>query len=413
VERGDSALGLDLLAERIQAYLLLADHERLRPVINATGIVLHTGLGRAVLPGTAAHALSCLDRCCNLQIDLDTGQRGKRNFMTERLLCRLTGAEAALVVNNNAAATLLILSSLCKGMDVVISRGQLIEIGGSYRLPDCIQQSGALMVEVGTTNKTHLRDYERVISENTAALLRVNPSNYRIVGFSHQVSTRELATLKEKYPVLIIDDLGCGAMVDLSQYGLPKEPTAMDSLAEGADLVCFSGDKLLGGPQAGIIVGRSDLIGRMRKHPLTRMLRVGKLTDMALEQTLRLFLEPERLVERHPTLKMLTLSAKEVKRRASRLKRRLDKENVALEIRVLYEQSAVGGGAMPDSPLPTFVLAIHSRTSSPDELARRLRYADPPVITRIKDNEVFLDLRTVLEDEEDALGQVLLELCSE
>jgi L-seryl-tRNA(Ser) seleniumtransferase len=274
---------------------ILADDALQRPrrVINGTGIVLHTGLGRAVLPQCAVDALGELNGCCNLQIDLDSGQRGKRNYATERLLCKLTGAEAAVVVNNNAAATFLILSALCKGQEVVVSRGQLIEIGGSFRLPDCIHESGATLVEVGTTNKTHLRDYEQALSPNTAALLRVNPSNYRITGFVKDVPIADLVSLKKKQPVLVIDDLGCGALVELGPFGLPHEPTVPDSVAAGADLVCFSGDKLIGGPQSGIIVGKRELIARIKKHPLNRMLRVCKMTDVALERTLRLFLQLE------------------------------------------------------------------------------------------------------------------------
>ena len=296
----EAAADVGAILEAARKRLEVDELDRLRPVVNATGILLHTGLGRAVLPGAAAAGLAQMDRCCNLQIDLATGKRGKRNFLCERLICELTGAEAALIVNNNAAATLLILAALCKGREVVVSRGELIEIGGSYRLPDCVTASGALMREVGTTNKTHLRDYEGAIAENTGALLRVNPSNYRVIGFSQRVKLDELVALAKTRGVLLIDDLGCGALVDLSPYGLPRESLVQDSLAAGADVVCFSGDKLIGGPQAGIVAWRRELIDRIRKHPLTRMLRVGKLTVMALERTLRLFRDPAALPEKHP-----------------------------------------------------------------------------------------------------------------
>ncbi|MCE5251625.1 L-seryl-tRNA(Sec) selenium transferase [bacterium] len=388
------------IAEEIRAALAGSESERLRPVVNATGIILHTGLGRAVLPKRAANALAGLDRCCNMQIDLETGKRGKRNFMTERLLQRLTGAEAAMVVNNNAAATLLILAALCAGKEVIISRGQLIEIGGSYRLPDCIRHSGAVMVEVGTTNKTHLYDYERALTENTGMILHVNPSNYRIVGFSEQVPIGDLLRLKKKQPVLVMDDLGCGALVNMAQYGLPDEPTVPESIAAGADIVCFSGDKLIGGPQAGIIVGKKDLIAAIKKHPLTRMLRVCKLTDLALEQTLRLFLEPERLPEVHPTYRMLTVPLETLRKRALSLKKKIDGVPGALHVRVVEGESETGGGSMPAVPIKTWVLAVRAGNLSPDRLSFLLRQHEPPVIARIRNDEVLLDMRTILEGEE-------------
>ena len=384
--------------------------DRIRPVVNATGIVLHTGLGRAPLPPEAAHALADLHRCCNLQIDMETGLRGKRNYTTEQLLCRLTGAEAAMVVNNNAAATYLILTALCKDTEVIVSRGQLIEIGGSFRLPDCMRQSGALLREVGTTNKTHLRDYETALSENTGAVLRVFPSNYRIVGFTQQVSIAELASLKAKRPFLLVDDLGCGALVDLSRWGLPKEPTVPESIAAGSDLVCSSGDKLIGGPQAGIIVGKKAYITRLKQHPLARMLRVCKMTDTALEHTLRLFLEPDRIALRHPTLRMIATPLEELRKRARGILRRLKDKPDNLEVRVEEGESAVGGGTMPDHPLPTWVLSLRSPTLSPETLAERLRRNDPPVIARIAQNAVLLDMRTLLKGEDRIVAEALIGL---
>jgi L-seryl-tRNA(Ser) seleniumtransferase len=398
------------IIERVKSALLEMEFERLRPVVNATGIILHTNLGRAVLPRRAVDALSGLNRCCNLQVDLETGARGKRGFTTEYLLTRLTGAEAALVVNNNAAATFLVLSALCRGREVIVSRGQLIEIGGSFRLPDCIHESGAVMVEVGTTNKTHLSDYERALTENTGMVLRVNPSNYRVVGFTGEVPIEELATLRKIRPVLVADDLGSGALIDLSRYGFPAEKTVQASIAAGADLVFFSGDKLIGGPQAGIIAGRKDLISAIRKHPLTRMLRVGKLTDMALEQTLRLYLDPETLAENHPTLRMMTASPADLKKRAEKIKKRLNVRGAALHIRVVASESETGGGSMPGHAIPSFALAVRSDRLSPDRLSALLRRNEPPVIARIREDEVLLDMRTLLEGEDDIVRDALLRL---
>jgi L-seryl-tRNA(Ser) seleniumtransferase len=400
VKNGEPVPTTGDIVGKVRSVLLGGESERLRPVVNATGIILHTGLGRAVLPQRAVDALAGLNRCCNLQIDLETGLRGKRNYMTECLLTKLTGAEAALVVNNNAAATLLILTALCKGKEVIISRGQLIEIGGSYRLPDCIHQSGAVMVEVGTTNKTHLSDYEQALSQNTGIILRVHPSNYRIVGFSEDVPIADLVGLKKKQSVIVVDDLGAGALINLEHYGLPKEPTVQESIAAGADVVCSSGDKLIGGPQAGIIVGRNDLIGKIKKHPLTRMLRVCKLTDMALEQTLRLFLDPDTLITNNPTLRMLTAPVDSLKKKALRLKAMIQKENLALTVRVAEEQSATGGGSLPGFGIKTFVVALSSPKYSADRLSRLLRQNEPPVIARIKNDEVLLDMRTLLDGEE-------------
>ncbi len=394
---------LPVIAEKAAAHFENVWRDRIRPVINGTGIILHTGLGRAVLPKTAVDALAQLDGCCNLQIDLDTGKRGKRNYVTEQLLCRLTGAEAAMVVNNNAAATLLLLSSLCAHREVIVSRGQLVEIGGSYRLPDCVHQSGALLVEVGTTNKTHPRDYAEAITDNTAALLRVNPSNYRVVGFSKSVSIAELVAVRGDRPLLVIDDLGCGALVNLEEFGLPHEPTAQDSIAAGADLVCFSGDKLIGGPQSGIIIGKKHLIDRIRKHPLTRMLRVGKLTDMALEQTLRLFFEPETLRAQHPTYRMLSMPLERVEARAEALAAALVALGTSLECAVEPAESAVGGGSLPDEAIPSAGVKAAVSGLSADDLARRLRHNEPPVIAQIRGDRVMLDMRTVLDGEEAAI----------
>lgn len=386
------------------------EHERLRPVINATGIILHTGLGRAVLPPAAVKALGQMDRCCNLQIDLATGARGARNLETGQLLCELTGAEAAMVVNNNAAATLLILAALCAGREVVVSRGQLIEIGGSFRLPDCIHQSGARLVEVGTTNKTHLRDYAAAIGENTAALLRVNPSNYRVVGFTAEVPVADLVSLRQGGVPLIIDDLGCGALIGLERFGLEHEPTVGESIAAGADLVCFSGDKLIGGPQAGIIAGRADLVQRIRKHPLTRMLRVDKCTDLALEHTLRMFLDPDRLPETNPTYAMLAAPLDGLRRRAQGIARRVSRAVPNISLRIREGESALGGGALPTTSIKTWLLEVIIPGCSAGELAALLRRREPPVITRIANDAVVADMRTLFPGEDAELAASLIQI---
>ena len=401
--------GIDEAVARVRTLVERHEGERLRPVINATGIILHTGLGRAVLPRRVVDTLHQLDRCCNTQVDLETGKRGARNHMTEYLLTKLTGAEAAMVVNNNAAATYLILAALCAGSEVLVSIGQLIEIGGSFRLPDCIRQSGAELVLVGTTNRTHLRDYEQALSEKTGAIFRANPSNYRVMGFTKEVPIGELVSLKRKHdhPLIVIDDLGCGALVDMRRFHLPEEGTVQQSIAAGADLACFSGDKLIGGPQAGIIVGRKDLIAKIKKHPLTRMMRVCKLTDIALEQTLRLFLDEKTLVENNPTLSMLAATTPQLEERAERLKKLLDADHLPLTIEVRRDESAAGGGAMPVTPIDTFVLAVRSEKHPPDGLSRLLRKNEPPIIARISEGDVIIDVRTLLEGDDAEIHEAL------
>ena len=397
--RGKDAPSLDEVAQQVWEMLQQEARQKLHKVVNATGIVLHTGLGRAVLPREAMVAVADLDGCCNVQIDLETGQRGRRDAAIEELLKTLTGAEAATVVNNNAGATLLVLAALCRHREVVVSRGQLIEIGGSFRLPDVIRESGAKMIEVGTTNKTHLRDYASAITDQTAVLLHVNPSNYRIVGFAQQVSTADLVSLKETYPdLLVVDDLGCGALINLEQYGLPHEATVQESLKAGADVALFSGDKLIGGAQSGIIVGSKKCIDLIRKHPLARALRVGKFTIAALEATLRLFLDPTTLLDRNPTLRMLTISLERLQERASQLAKRLAP---LLSATVVKGFALCGGGALPTVALDTFLVAIHKEGMSADELARKLRMGEPCVVTRVESDQVLIDTRTLLDGEDE------------
>lgn len=378
-------------------------------VVNGTGIVLHTGLGRAPLPDAAATAISAITGYCSLEMDLDSGERGRREGVIEELLRTLTGAEAAAVVNNNAGATLLVLAALCQDKEVVVSRGQLVEIGGSFRLPDVISQSGARMVEIGTTNKTHLRDYENAITSETRVVMHVNQSNYRIIGFTKQVPIEDLVSLKERHEVIVVDDLGCGALIDLSRLGLPKEPMVQESLAAGADVALFSGDKLIGGPQAGIIVGRKIYLERIRKHPLMRALRVGKLTIAALEETLKLFLNNETVCQTNPTLALLGKPVSEVRARAIHLAARLSH---ILPCEVVEGESASGGGALPGVAIPTALLSLHAGSLAAAELASRLRLGRPPVIPLVRKDQVLLDVRTLRDDDDPLLETAFTHLAA-
>lgn len=367
----------------------------LRRVVNATGTVLHTNLGRAPLAPQARRALQEASGYCNLEMDLERAERGSRQEHVEELLRLLTGAEAALVVNNNAAAVLLCLHTLAQGREVVVSRGELVEIGGSFRMPEVMACGGAVLREVGTTNRTYLEDYRRAIGPQTALLLKVHTSNYRLQGFVHQVPLGELVELGRQVGVPVMEDLGSGALLDLSPWGL-EEPTVQGALRAGVDLVTFSGDKLLGGPQAGIILGRRELLERVRRNPLHRALRVGKLTLAALEATLRLYLEeePHRLV---PVLRAILTPPEEVRRRAERLAEMLRGSGLELEVRP--ERSAVGGGSLPGQELPSWAVCLRHPGLSAQELARRLRAAEPPVLGRVRDERLVLDLRGV-EDAE-------------
>lgn len=381
----------------------------MKRIVNGTGIILHTGLGRAILPGEAVKSLQNLYGCSTLQVNLDTGERGRRDAAIESLMSEITGCEAATVVNNNAAATLLVLAALCSNREVIVSRGQLIEIGGSFRLPDVIRESGSQMVEVGTTNKTHLRDYENAINEQTAVLLHVNPSNYRIVGFSQQVPTRDLVTLKEKQPgLIVVDDLGCGALVDLAEYGLPHETTVQESLESGADVALFSGDKLIGGPQSGIIVGKKEYIERIRKHPLARALRVGKMTVAALEATLKLFLNKDILLEENPTLRMLSIGPEQLSAKAINLVQALSASGVRCN--VIEVNSACGGGSLPTTELQSYGVSLTIEGRNSNQLARDLRLASQPVMARVLADRVAIDVRTLVPGDEDRIKAALDEI---
>jgi L-seryl-tRNA(Ser) seleniumtransferase len=371
-----------------------------RRVINATGVVVHTNLGRSLLSEAALKALVTAGaHYNNLEFQLEDGSRGSRQFHLRKLLCELAGAESALVVNNNAAAVLLALTAHAKGREVIVSRGQLIEIGGSFRLPDVMAQSGARLVEVGTTNKTYLNDYRRAVTSETAMIMRAHPSNYRIMGFTAETGMKELAELAHEYELILLDDLGSGVYIDLSEYGLHYEPTIRRSLEEGADLVCFSGDKLLGGPQGGIVLGRADLVEAMARHPLARALRVDKLTIAAMEATLRQYLDPERAVSEIPTLAMLTADSETLRKRARRLAKRITDDSHSFSAEVIQDVSRAGGGALPMEDLPTWAVAVISSQHKTSFLEKALREVDPPIICRIKDDHVILDMRTVHDDE--------------
>ncbi|MFZ5824009.1 MAG: L-seryl-tRNA(Sec) selenium transferase [Bacillota bacterium] len=385
---GLAALAARLLQGRLKP--------RLRRVINATGVVLHTNMGRSPLAEEAVDAITAIaSRYNNLELDLTTGERGSRYAHVEELLCRLTGAEAALVVNNNAGAVLLMLSALCRGKEVVVSRGELVEIGGAFRVPDVMAAGGARLVEVGTTNKTHARDYERAIGPETGALLKVHTSNFKIIGFTQEVETGELAAIAHKHNLPCLVDWGSGVMVDLERFSIRHESTMDELIGQGADLVTFSGDKLLGAPQGGFIVGKKELVARCKQHPLTRALRVDKLTLAGIEATLKLYLEPEKAIARIPTLRMLSLTPEQIGPVAGRLAALLAETGIAAE--VIDGLSQAGGGSLPGVDLPTRLVAIPHE--APHAVERRLRETDPPVMVRIQAGQILLDPRTLWEEE--------------
>lgn len=420
IKKGRITEAAQLEADAVRAqcarFVRAATRPHFRRVLNATGVVVHTNLGRSLLAPSAARAvLEASTRYSNLEFDLIRGQRGSRYSHVVDILRRLTGAEAALVVNNNAAAVLIALETLARDREVVVSRGQLVEIGGSFRIPEVMAKSGAILREVGATNRTHPRDYAEAIHENTALLLKVHTSNYRIVGFAKEVSLAELVAIGREHGLPVMEDLGSGNLTDFAGLGLPGEPTVQRALADGADVVTFSGDKVLGGPQAGIIVGKAAVIEAIRKNPLNRALRIDKMTLAALEATLRLYLDPDTARQEIPTLAMITATPAALAGKARRLAGRLRKTLAGrYTVTTLAGASRVGGGAFPERDLPTTLVALApvGEAPTPEALRERLLATDPPLVGRIEDDAFLLDPRTLADDElplvADVLAQALL-----
>jgi L-seryl-tRNA(Ser) seleniumtransferase len=405
IMQGSPAASLDKIVGSIQSELQALEQLSLRPVINAGGIILHTNLGRAPLSKETTTAMEMVATgYCNLEFDLDSGTRGSRDVHIEKLLCQLTGAEAALVVNNNASAVLLALTVMAKKKEVIVSRGQAVEIGGGFRIPDVMRQSGAKLVEVGTTNCTYINDYEQAISPRTAALLRVHTSNFRVEGFTHSVDIGELVALAKKHDIPVLDDLGSGCLLDTTAFGLAAEPMVQQSVSLGVELACFSGDKLIGGPQAGIIVGSKPLVDKLKRHALARAVRIDKIRLAGLVATLIHYLKGEA-VEKVPVWRMIAMPLDEVERRARHWAKALG--DLA---QVVEGETMIGGGSLPGSTLPTRLVAIGGRQGNRNtvlSLARKLRHNMPPVIGRITDDVLLLDPRTVLDEEDDIVLQAL------
>ena len=390
--------------ERIEDYVMERVEEgldlKLRPLLNGTGTILHTNLGRAPLSHKISTELATLlSSYSNLEYNLEEGKRGERYSHMKEMLCKITGAEDAMVVNNNASAVLLILSTMARGGEVIVSRGEMVEIGGKFRIPDVCAQSNADMVEIGTTNKTHLRDYEDAITENTKAFLKVHTSNYRIMGFTESVAAKDLKALSVEHNIPIIEDLGSGVLLPLEKYGIRHEPMVQESIESGVDVVCFSGDKLLGGPQAGIIIGKKKYIDAMKKNPLTRALRIDKFTVAALSMTLREYLQMEGIEERIPVLKMLSETAPSIKERAERLLDLFRKNNIQGECSIRPCESQVGGGSLPDTYMDSFAVSFHPHKISVPELEKRLHFTKEPLIGRVMEDDFWIDLRTIREEE--------------
>jgi L-seryl-tRNA(Ser) seleniumtransferase len=402
-----------VLVQSILEQIEVASNFTLRSAVNATGIIVHTNLGRSLLPEEALDRIRMICRTYNnLEYNLELGRRGSRYVHAESVLCELTGAQSALVVNNNAGAVFLVLNTLAKDMEVIVSRGQLVEIGGSFRIPDVMRASGAILREVGCTNRTHPQDFVSAIGDRTALLMKVHTSNYRIIGFTAEVTLEEMVSVGKAHGLPVVEDLGSGSLIDLSKYGLAGEPTVQDSVRNGADIVTFSGDKLLGGPQAGIILGKQELVDRCKKNPITRALRVDKLTLAALEATLRLYRDHYEAFERIPTLRMISLSQDVLNEKAQELSsliRRIDTEQrLAVEVRSNYSQ--VGGGSLPAQNLPTFVVAVNGPGISAQKIENLLRKNDPPIIGRIESDQFLMDTRTLLPDDLQTIGDAFARL---
>lgn len=408
----DHELETNAIVQNVMVRIGLLSMPSLRNVVNATGVVVHTNLGRSLLADQVLAKFGSLaGGYSNLEYALDQGRRGSRYTHVEYLLQELTGAEAGMVVNNNAAAVLLSLETLAKGREVVVSRGQLVEIGGAFRIPDVMRKSGAKMVEVGTTNKTHLRDYEEAIGPDTALLLKVHTSNFQIVGFTEEVPLSDLVKLGQKHGIPVMDDLGSGCLLDFSNYGMIREPTVQEALEQGVGVVTFSGDKLLGGPQAGIILGKKDLVAAIRENQLNRALRIDKLTLLALEETLRIYRDPRMALKDIPTLRMICCSYDSLLESAERLHaliRNISTENFSVE--QIDGDSKVGGGALPLQKLKTRLLSLIPAKLSAQKMEKHLRLNDPPVIARVEKDRLMLDVRTIRENEFQIVAQAVKSL---
>ncbi len=406
-------LTIDQLMSDIRQKIATIMKPNLRRTINATGVVVHTNLGRSLLAREAIEqVLEIASNYSNLEFDIEKGRRGLRYSAVENILCEISGAESGMVVNNNAAAVLLCLETMAKGKEVIVSRGELVEIGGSFRIPDVMARSGCILKEVGTTNRTHPGDYEEAINENTGLLLKVHTSNYTITGFTADVSLPEMVKIGKKHSLPVMEDLGSGTFIDFSRYGLTREPTVQDSVRAGMDIVTFSGDKLLGGPQAGIIVGKKEIIEKIRKNPLTRALRIDKLTLAALEGTLRLYRDPRNAVQCIPTLRMITDSYEQVRQKADQLAGVLEElhdSRLVLSLKTI--SSKTGGGALPILNIPSAGVGIRIQDMTADSIEKAMRAHDPAIIGRIEEDLYILDLRTVQDDEfsiiVDALKNIL------
>lgn len=398
------------LRQQIRIQVEKKSHSSFQRVINAAGILLHTNLGRAPL-GTRQieAAYQAMTGYCNLEYELEEGKRGKRQSHYQKLICQVTGGEAAVAVNNNAAAVTLILAALARNREVVVSRGELVEIGGHFRIPEVMEESGSILRETGCTNRTRIEDYRKAVTENTAALLKVHTSNYKIVGFTESPSVEELASAGKEYHIPVIVDLGSGVLVNLEKFGLPHEPTVREMLEKGADIVCFSGDKLLGGPQAGIITGKKKYIEKIENHPLMRAMRLDKCTTAILEATFREYLDEENAWENIPVLKMIRRQKEELKSQAEEIKKALLESGFRGEIQVQEDASMIGGGSLPGETLSDVAVSIKPEKESTEEFAARLRMQSVPVIVQVKNNRVFLHMRTVFAEEKEILTEMLKE----
>ena len=393
-------VSMDILSNDIEKAIRQFSSYRLKPVINATGVVIHTNLGRSILSDKSIeHVVATARSYSNLEYEIAAGKRGKRYSNIKGIIKELTGAEDAVVVNNNAAAVLICLDTFAKGMEVIVSRGELVEIGGSFRIPEVMKASGAILREVGTTNKTHLHDYENALCGSTALLLKVHQSNYRVIGFTEEVAIEKLVTIGKKYRIPVAADLGSGCMIDLRKFGVQGEPTVQDVVKTGADIVTFSGDKLLGGPQAGIIIGKEKFIQKIQKNPLLRALRIDKMTLASLEATFMQYLDEEKALREIPTLRMMTEPVEVIKKRAKRIFRALKDISTKADISVVPDESQAGGGSLPGINFPTFAASIKPNNISVNELENRLRLGEPAVIARIKEKALLIDARTVQERE--------------